>query len=229
MNKLIESIDTANDANDTNQLFIIMEKHINCRYMLVRNHIAETLMDYSSKQSFDMLIKLLSDKDRIVRASACESLSIYPNIETLNILLSVISNDRSSLVRKYAASSILSILQKQNQKDTVKTDFFKYGNEKSIPTRISYFMVLYYLGEEKFLDSILGYINHKNYINRINVINALIQILTLQNHQRIKVAVDEVVKTEESIAVKSSIQELYNNIYALQGDESDSMMDTLPS
>ena len=225
INRLIERIDIVSESNDNDSLYNIMGNHINCRYMLVRNHIAEMLMDYHSKQSFVMLNSLLADKDRVVRASACESLSIFADIETLNILLDVILNDRSALVRKYAASSILSILQKRNLKDTLKPDFFEYRKEKNIPARISYFMILYYLGEEKYLDCILGYINHKNYINRINAINALIQILTLENHQIIKVAVDKAVKSEESIAVKSSIRELYINISVLQGEEESGCID----
>jgi len=216
MNRIIEGIDIAAEANDTDRFFDIIEKHINSRYMLVRNHIAETLMDFSGKQSFDILTHLLIDKDRVVRASACGSLSIFTNIETVSILLNVISSDKSPLVRKYAAGSTLIILKHLDCKDDLYIDFFNERKERSIPAKISYYMILYYLGQEKYLDYILSYINHDNYINRINAINALGLIITLKNTQKVKTVVDERLATEDSIAVKSSILNLYNNISQIE-------------
>ena len=78
----------------------------------IRGYIASVLILSNSIYSEKILKNLMNDKDELVRANACDSLGSFSSAELINLMKDHIQKDKSSLVRGYAALSLVDISQK---------------------------------------------------------------------------------------------------------------------
>lgn len=116
----------------------------------VKVRVAEILGISNSLIAERILIKLLSDKDELVRANACDSLGASNSMEVLNLLKNKTIKDKSTLVRGYCILSIENIAYNMRYNKKELREF--WGNalmkEKIHWVKIHLYKALYNLGDE---------------------------------------------------------------------------------
>lgn len=182
----------------------------------IRSRVAEVLILFESFQAKQILLKLLNDKDELVRTNVCDSLSNINSLDVVNILKSKVKNDKSSLVRSYAILAIVDIFI--NNKFDIKENlvlFFKTAlkKEKIIGVKICYYKALYILlGDNNYLFLLIAELNNRLYRNRCATVNLLISLINKGNKNIIYEALVKRLNIEKTIAVKSSIEKIIDNL-----------------
>lgn len=180
----------------------------------VRARVAEILVLSDSHEGEKILIKLLTDKDELVRVNACDSLCNSTSLEVINLLKERILKDKSILVKGYAALSIADIVSNTGYDKNELSKFLKDALEKQkvVWVKINFYKVLYMLGEESYLDKLLNELQNKLYRNRCAVVNVLSEIVSERNLGIIKTALIGRLEKEKTIAVRSSIEKAIQSI-----------------
>ncbi|HEX9060575.1 MAG TPA: HEAT repeat domain-containing protein, partial [Clostridia bacterium] len=129
----------------------------------IRSQVAEILENADYKDAEGILVRLLQDKDGLVRAIACDSLRYSNSIEILNLLINIIKKDRVDLVRGYAANSIANIIKNVNKEENEYVTFFEelLKKEKVKWVRINIYKSLYLLGMKSYLSKLLDVLNDR--------------------------------------------------------------------
>lgn len=176
----------------------------------VRLKVAEILVKTNDVEAEKILLKLLKDKDELVRVNACDSLCNSASEEVISHLKDRISKDRSSLVKGYAILSLVDIIVRTNKDLVLSRDFFKnmLRMQKVQWVRINIYKALYILGDEEYLEKLIEELNNRYYRNRCAVVNILSELIVDSNSKKIERALAERLQKENALAVKNSIKDI---------------------
>lgn len=154
------------------------------------------------------LVRLLDDEDELVRADACDSLSFSNSEKVLNLLMEVLESEKVDLVRGYAVSSIAHILANMKNTDKKYLNYFldKLSSEQEIFVQLNIYMALYLLGEKEFLYKLLEELDNTNFKVRSLVVNLLKEVVCHNNKNIIKAHLKDLLEREETVLVKSYIE-----------------------
>ena len=180
----------------------------------VRYYVAELLVNADATQAEDILVPMLDDKEYLVRVNACDSLCISSNPKVLELLKKVLIRDKSALVRHYAALSIGDIASKSEIKKEELLRFLeqRLHKEKTEHTKIAFFSTMFVLGEEKYFQYLLEQLKGVKYRNRCATVNTLAYIASVKNREEIITALEELKKTETTVAVNSTLDRVLNDL-----------------
>ena len=155
------------------------------------------------------LIKLCDDEDELVRINACDSLAMFPSIDTYSRLIKSANDDDSMLVKEYAILSITDIINSiEINDDEFKNLLILYSNSKKTCIRAACNKGLYVLGDDKRLNELIRLLKSNNYQDRCTVLNILKDIISEKNKNYILSAVKQLQQTEDSDAVNTIIDEM---------------------
>lgn len=205
---IIEAIASKKTFNEND--IKVLDSFSHDRNSEVRARVAEILVLSNSVRTEEILVRLLKDKNVLVRTNACDSLCYSKSLEVFNLLKGIIYTDKSSLVKGYAILSMADIAN--NIKYNIKefSCFLRciLKKEKVSRVKINIYTVLYKLGDKQFIDKLLNELNNRSYRNRCAVVNSLSEILINENKIMIKSALNERLKREKTIAVRNSIEKV---------------------
>jgi HEAT repeat protein len=177
----------------------------------VRWTAAEILFNFKNITAEKILLKLMSDPNEVVRVCACESLSNGQTMKTLLYLKERFIKDKSSLVRGYAAGSIVEVAKRRsNILDLNLVRFLedRLQIERSSGVKIRIYEALFNYGEEKYFYLLLNEINNKNYRNRCVVVNIMGDLISDENKTIILPILQKRFVIEKTKAVKSLIENI---------------------
>lgn len=203
LNKLEEkNILTGNDINLLKKLLVDSDEE---KKILISQILAKD----NTTRSENILLGLINDKSELVRANACDSL--YNNISN-NVVeeLLVKANNDTSLVKYYAILSLGDIVEinTENKQKVIENLRNLRKNNKDISVNISISKVLYQLGDKAELNILLSYLDDSNYQNRCATLNCISEIISANNFKKIIPILKEKIKTEDSLAVKKSLENI---------------------
>ncbi len=204
---ILDIISEKNEV-DTNDLKTLAQL-AQCNDPEIKAYVAELLVIAKGVEAEKILIYLCNDADEIVRVNACDSLSMFPSENSYSCLLKKVLDDVSVLVKTYAVLSILDIIN-YVEIDTGKLKCLLNANLNSKETnlRAACYKGLYILGEDKQLGKLIELLNSDKYNDRCMVLNMLETVLTEKNKCYILSAIQNLCKTERSIAVISVIDRI---------------------
>ena len=193
---------------DTNDINILLElsKIDNSE---IKSYIAELLVRSYGEETEKTLINMCNDADEIVRVNACDSLSVFPTLNTYNQLIKCAYNDKSDIVKTYAILSLADIIN-QLEIDTTKLQelFEKFSKDKNISISAACFKGLYVLGKRNYLEKLFDLFSSENYQDRCMVVNILGDILNDKNNNYIMSELKKFKEAETSEAVNSTIDSI---------------------
>lgn len=172
----------------------------------IRIYLASELVNYQSKKSEQLLVKMTSDPSYRVRINACDSLCWCKSTDVLELLFAKAQNDMY-LVRGYAVLSISDILIDLYDEIYIEKLKSIYKKEKSAWTRLCYHQALYKLGFQEYLPLLILALKSKRYNYRIAAINMLYEIADKNNKYAIESAFKCCISTEKCISVLKSLKE----------------------
>lgn len=180
----------------------------------VRAMVAEILILSNTQKAERILIKLLSDKDELVRANAADSLCNSNSLKVFDNLKKMISRDKSSLVRGYAILSLADVATNINYDMEELTNYMigLLSKERVAWVKVNYYQALYKLGNKVYLGMLFKEINSRSYRNRCAVVNSLGELLSDENAMMIKSVINERLKVEKTVAVRSSMEKLFQSL-----------------
>lgn len=189
----------------------------NKKSVLVRSLVAEVLVNNNDVISKDILLKLLNDKNSLVRTEAADSLSEYPYSDVVKQLEITAENDKNHIVRGYALLSmtLASLALKIDSAKIVTFLHKRCKKEKSAFCKLSCYHALLIMGEADKLSGILSILKSKNYRNRCAAINTLYDVVDESNRLLIVQKLKKQLLKESSGAVISKINNFikdYDNI-----------------
>ena len=179
----------------------------------IRARVAEVLVISFDVSSEEILIRLLKDKDEIVRVNACDTLGCSKSPEILNLLKERVVKDKSSLVRGYASLSIADIGNRINLGNNLINFFYDVLKKEKVNwVKINIYRSMYKLGDESSLTQLLTGLNNRLYKNRSVTISCLIDIINPTNCSIIKPIIIKQLQVEKTVAVKSKLEKFLKQI-----------------
>lgn len=219
---LVEKLDMISQleklTNFTKKELILLQHLSEDEEEEVRLRTAEILALSNSFEGKKILIKLLEDDNELVRVNACDSLSISNSEKVIEFLKERISKDKSSMVRGYAVMSIADIAIRVNYDLEKLFSFLNklFKKEKVKRVKISFYYAFYIFGYKEYLSKLINELYCRSYHNRCKVIHVLNDILSKDNMSIIKLALEERLDKEKTIAVRSTINDLLQKIDSLE-------------
>lgn len=209
--KMVEQLENIDNLSNDN--LKLLDYLSNDEDYEVKAKVAEVLVESNNTEAEKILIKLLKDKDELVRVNACDSLCNSNSYEVICLLKDRILKDKSNLVKGYAILSLADIFVRLNNDIEENRNFFRnlLKIEKVQWVRINIYKALYMIGENMYLDILIKELNNRYYRNRCAVVNILSELISNENNKRIEKALTERLKIENSIAVKSSIENIISH------------------
>lgn len=177
--EMLKKIEDNVEFNDrfSDEEFSILELFSKEKDFIIRSEVARILVNSTCERDENILLKLSKDKNSLVRAEACDSLSISRSKNAAKVLVNTLKKDQSGMVRAYAIHSLGSISKKLHNEGDIKNLIKKIlKKEKSNLAKISAFKVLYCLEDKENLSFLINRVNAKKYQNRCAVINCLEEI-----------------------------------------------------
>ena len=177
----------------------------------IRSYVAELLVSAHGKKAEKTLINMCVDKDEIVRANACDSLSVFPTFDSYNRLIKCVNNDKSAIVKTYAILSLADIFKRINidTKDLKKL-FITYSQDENVSVSAACCRGLYILGEKSYLEKLFKLFVTENYQERCMIINILNSVINNENDKRIFSELRNFRKFETSAAVASLVDGIFD-------------------
>lgn len=163
-----------------------LEKCSKSRNTDIRYAVAEQLCIFDSLRAEKILLRMLSDKDEMVRANVCDSIGISRSKETIEVLKNYAITD-TWLVRGYAIASMGDIALNSVADKTDLISFLEQSLQQETETwvKASYYRTLYILGRAEYLSKLLVLINDDTYYVRCAVISCIESILNKENAEKI--------------------------------------------
>ena len=199
---------SANNKLNSNDLKLLLQLS-QSKVSEIRAYVAELLVLSQDSEAEKTLIKLCDDEDELVRINACDSLAMFPSIDTYSRLIKSANDDDSMLVKEYAILSITDIINSiEINDDEFKNLLILYSNSKKTCIRAACNKGLYVLGDDKRLNELIRLLKSNNYQDRCTVLNILKDIISEKNKNYILSAVKQLQQTEDSDAVNTIIDEM---------------------
>lgn len=120
---MIEELEVTNC--NTADYYKLLDYLSNDKDYEVRAKVAEVLVAPNNSEADKILIKLLRDKDELVRVNACDSLCTSNSYDVINHLKDTILKDKSNLVKGYAILSLADIVIRLNNDLSEAIEFLK--------------------------------------------------------------------------------------------------------
>lgn len=210
---LIDSIE--NVDNFTDEHFGTVLKYISDKDELVRSRCVYMLgefmlSDFRTEKSMELLLEMCSDKDAFVRTETYDSLSLFPDKRAESLLYKAVLNEPDELARGYAVLAWSDIVYCLHEKygDDIKFLLDIIEKEKSEMCRLDCWYGLYRFGYEPALFNMLDFLKSNDYCIRCAVLNLLSDIMKTEDKDIIIYEVDELIKTEKTIAVRCDAEKL---------------------
>ncbi len=197
-----------NDSHNVEIMTTLM-KLAQDRSPFIRIDAIELLVDYPTSEVEDLLLTCLNDKNELVRTEAVDALSIFQSKFVYDHLRIKASEDPCYLVRAYAISSLTDVAKSMNHLilETIAFIIERSFVERRILIKLNCYRSLYILGNKEYLNEMLAIIHSKNYRNRCAVANILADVINNENSEKILEFVKARLEMEDTIAVKSTINE----------------------
>lgn len=199
----------------------LLDKYSYSKSSIIRSRVAE-LCAYNNKDNIkNTLLRLINDKDNIVRAEAFDSISIaFPNIETAVILKNKIAKEKDKIARSYAILSWIDVALSMSNNGKEENIIFLENQMKTENDNhciLSSCYGLYLFGKNEYFNKICSFLDSTDYQLRCAVINRLRDIKNDINQNDIRNILIKLLKTEETIAVKDIAESLLEelNLYRL--------------
>ena len=200
----------------TEEQFAALKKLSKDRAADIRYRVAERLCMADSAEAEEILIRLLGDKDDMVRVSASDSLSAYGSQGVVAPLKQCAVSDSCFMVRGYAACSAAEIALRTGAADTELTAFFEraLNEEKDDWVQANLCAVLYFLGQDDYLSRLLDALDHDEYQVRCAAANLLAQMAREKDAPTIRAALKNRREKEdpETLSVISTIDQCLREI-----------------
>lgn len=192
---------TENDRKNIDRLSV-------CKNHEIRLEVTELLAFFPCEYSEKFLIKMTRDKNRLVRASACDSLCFSRSPAALSAL-KISATDGNPLVRGYAVLSIGDISGNTRANAEI-VEFLKdrEKKEKNPWVKIAVYRSLFVAGEPTYAGKLLQALNSKRYQNRCFAVNLLSELAETESPEKIphlEESLEERLLKEEVPAVRESI------------------------
>ncbi len=178
--------------------------------MCLKCDAADLLIDHTTKQAVEILKTLSNDNDAIVRTSAYDNMWVFEKQDFDEILRNAVAHEKDGIARSYAVCSLYD-LYSENSCDTAGLIAFMhklYPSDKDRRCRLQYLRNFYLSGENDKLGEIIAYLEDEDYTIRISAVNTFSEILNKENKEVLLSVVRKRLKTENSRAVKASIEQL---------------------
>lgn len=203
-----------------NKEIFVRQNHKNIKKLqsedfLDRIDTIEELRDYINEDEVSsLIINSFMDKNYLVRCEAYDAFHESANCMVFSILLKRISREKSICARMHLISTLCGIAKKIGYSKTEKEYIIKFYQREIADSVIIAYECLLYI-EDKNINHIykaLSFLDSKKYRIRCNVINLLSDVVDKENISIIKQKYIEKVKSENSYAVKSLLE---NELQAL--------------
>lgn len=203
---LIDSLENSEAADS--ERFEIIRKYVTDDDSFVRSRCACILAGFRNEESLELLVALCNDDDAFVRTEAYDSLSAFPCKRAEKLLYRAVSNEPDELARSYAIFSWAEVIYSLYGScgNAVEFLFSVIRTEKSERCRLNCYAGIYRLGYARVLPEILAFMKSENYHIRCLVANVLSEMVRREDKDIIMSAVAECLRTEETIAVRSSME-----------------------
>lgn len=183
---------------------------------LVRGRCAKLLANACASKAKHVLITLAGDKDALVRTEAYDSLSGFPSKHVQKVLKQAIVHEPNALARSYAILSWADVTQAlgvhKKQKKFLKQLKKLPKIKKSEHCMLSFYYARYVLGHKKSLKKLLAFLNSSDYQICCCAVNLLWDIVSPENRQSIKQALEQLLQQEVCASVSENAAELLQYI-----------------
>lgn len=148
-------------------------RHRDC---IIRSELCYSLLSYRPEFARQCLLHLIYDPNHLVRSSAAECLDMFVNDqEVCEALLEVYRSDKNTLVRGYAAYSLLSV--GRTQEEVVAFVETSLSKEHYYFVRLLCYYGLYRFCKRAYLPQIIDCFSAQKYITRVATANVLLELL----------------------------------------------------
>ena len=216
INNIVNIIDSLEDIeNFTDKHFEIVRKYVSHENAFIRSRCAYMLGEFGTEQARNLLYDLCRDTDSFVRTETYDSLVFFPDSFTESLLYNAVMNETDDLACRYAVLSWCDVVYHLHEKydndmkflleilETGKCQFeCRYG--------------LYLLGDRQALNEMLDFLKSGDYTVRCSVLNLLSDIMKKEDKDIIMSAVEELLKTEETTAVKADAEKIMTLLAGIQ-------------
>jgi len=155
--------------------FSVLTKLAKDRNADIRYRVAEQLSIADAVEAEALLLRLLCDRDDMVRVSASDSISACGSLEAIEPLKQLVVNDACFMARGYAAYSATDIALRVGAADAELTAFLKHALEEEPDDWVQAFLcaALYRLDQPEYLPRVLDALNNDSYQTRCAAVNLL--------------------------------------------------------
>ena len=191
---------------DDNDIDILVE-YAQCNYSEIRSYVAELLVmapNFTKAKNF--LMGLSNDADTLVRANACDSLSVFASDEVYNRLHDLALSDDDAMVRGYALLSIADIMNEIPIEKVELITFFLSCLEKNrseVFVELSCYNGLYRLGKKSYLSNIAEIFTRGNYQDRCAAVHVLGAMVRHKNSDEIM----QILKKQFEVETENSVSD----------------------
>ena len=210
---LLDTLDDMSSLKDKH--FFYLKELSKDKDSYIRSEAAALLINFESNQSKNILLRLATDNDSLVRTEAYDSLKVFTLEEVEEFLKNAICREKNQLARSYAIMSWAIIVSNLYEKVSEKHLTFMRNQmelEKGEHCLLEWMYAEYIWGEEKSLQNILAFLDSKDSNIHCCVINTLKDILHEGNEEEIHNAMETLLLQENTVAVNSLAEELLYEI-----------------
>ncbi len=174
----------------------------------IRLDAIEILSSYDLEEDINHVwATSLLDSEPLIRVTAAEMVAEQNITQGVPILIKML-NDKSFLVRGYAAVSLSEMKAKKGEMFVKR----KLRYEKNHWVKLNMLTALYNYGDKQKIKKILSYLEHKSYQIRCATANILSMIIVANNKKEAIIALETALVKEKTIAAKSSILSTLNQL-----------------
>lgn len=210
---LIDSFEKIGYLNDSH--FEILRKFTFDEDSFVRSRCAALLINFETEESLRLLLHLSNDEDAFVRTEAYDSLGIFYFPEVEAALFKAISFEEDGLAKQYSILSWADVSSKLHDdfKDNISfmlnvINCNQADNYDSNQICLCCYYALQLFGCD-VIQNMIDFFNSDEYSIRCSALNLLYDVMNEENEELINSAVVELLKKENTIAVKSEARKFF--------------------
>lgn len=208
INNIVNIIDSLEDIeNLTDKHFDIVQKYVSHENAFIRSRCAYILGQFGTERARNLLYNLCRDTDSFVRTETYDSLVFFPDSLTESLLYNAVMNETDDLACRYAVLSWCDVVYRLHEKHDNDMKFLLEILETG-KCRLECWYGLYLFGDGQALYKMLDFLKSGDYAVRCSVLNLLSDVMKKEDKDIIMSAVEELLKTEETTAVKADAEKI---------------------
>lgn len=202
--ELLNSYDELNEFTDKQKL--LLRKLSYDSNSFVRGLVASLMVKSIDEFGFEILNRLSKDNNDYVRTEVFDSLSVFSDANTVQLLQNAIRTETNNLAKSYAIMSFGDVVYSLGISDDYKeyVDKIKSCN-KSNDCILSYLYCLYLFGEN-VIDDICLFLNDNDYHIRLSAVSILEEIVNNDNLDIIISKLSDRLRSEDCSSVIHKIK-----------------------